>query len=185
MKFLLFASLTIFALTGITGGDGRRFYSEEFTSETSNAADLTEFFPEIAGCVRVVEPLRREGKMIVQTARYERPGYKENKNNPNYYGCGAISLRHEPGAAENRKTRARASVGIHSLFTKTYKINDFDAYRTSPQCGNDISIGAIEVYFDADKVLSVNAFQGAGEILSFAEKADYAAIEKTLNKLVD
>ena len=64
---------------------------------------------------------------------------------------------------------------LHSLY---------EAYKNSPQCGNDDWQGSIEVVFDKDKSLSVSANRGSNLILDFANNADYESLKKSMNRFM-
>lgn len=142
--------------------------------------DWLALFPEIPNCERVIQPLTQNGEVFEQTAIYERENYKEYKGE-NYFGCGSITLRFEPSAG---KTALENSTIADFPFRQPIRINNFEAYRSSPLCGNDESSGSTSVYFDEDKVLIVSAFVGAEKILEFAQNANYELMKKSMNKLV-
>lgn len=146
---------------------------------SQRATDLSVLFPEFPGCDRVLEPIKRTDKSYEQTAVYER-GSQQDRGNPNYFGCGSITFRFEPSA---RKTARENSSILDFPSRVPVKVNNFDAYRGSPLCGNDIWIGSTQVYFDDDKSLTVSAFMGADAILEFAQNADYLMLKKAMNKL--
>ena len=168
MKILAFSFLTVFIISA----------NAVFAQKSENM-DWTDLFPEIPGCERIIEPLTQTGKIFEQTARYQP---SRNDNPRIYYGCGSITLRFEPSA------RKSASVNFSKQpnfpFTRKQTVKTFDAYTDSPLCGNDDWRGSIRVYFDEDKVLIVSAKRGAGDILKFAETADYELMKETIDKFV-
>jgi hypothetical protein len=143
-----------------------------------HAEDWSAFFPEFEKCVRTVNPITTNGNVIEQTAEYEWPG-RRDRTDPNYYGCGSITLRVAPGAL--KLMRARDDILFFPTSQKTL-VRGYDAIRHSPLCGNDPWAGSLEVYFDHDKVLTVSASVGAVEILELAETTSYRALKIALDK---
>jgi len=143
--------------------------------QKSQTADWAALFPEISGCKRTIQPLTQNGEVFEQTAIYEREDFEN-------YKCGSITLRFAPrarqAAAENFK------MNNFSLFRRKTKINDFEAYTVSPQCGNDDWRGSTTVYFDENKVLIVSAYRWSGGISGFPQTADYALMKKLMDALV-
>ena len=151
----------------------------QISAQRVKEADWSALFPEIAGCERVVQPLTQNGEIFEQTAVYEtRINSDENRI---YYGCGSITLRFEPSA---RKSADKIYANSFKLFLRKGKIKTFDAYTSSPQCGNDEWRGSTSVYFDEDKVLIVSAKRGAGNILDFVETADYELMKATIDNFI-
>lgn len=146
---------------------------------SQRATDLSVLFPEFPGCERVLEPIKRTDKSYEQTAVYER-GSQQDRSNPNYLRCGSITLRFEPAA--RKSARENPSI-LDSQFRQPFKLKKFDAYSDSPWCGNDVWVGSTQVYFDADKSLTVSAYMGADAILEFAQNANYLMLKKAMNKL--
>lgn len=148
-------------------------------ADKKSADDWSGLFPEIPGCEKIVQPLRRQGKVIEQTADYERENYRNLRNNPdypNYFGCGSITLRLEPSARQKASKVDTSMTGAFPPQPTTVK--GFFALRDGPQCGNDVWVGSTAVYFDTDKVLIVSSYIGADKITEFSETADYRTISK-------
>lgn len=175
MKFLYFNFLLFFLFAGL---------SVEIFSRQSIVAkqdeDWSAIFPEIPNCERSIQPITRNGEVFEQTATYEPKGYKYDVNQ-GYFGCGSITLRFAPSAGKSAREN---SDFINFPLRQQFQIKNFEAYRESPQCGNDNWRGSTTVYFDKDKVLIVSAFVGAEKILDFAQNADYELMKKSMNKLV-
>lgn len=161
------------------------FSANAVFAQNSETADWSNLFPEIAGCVRIIEPLKQNGKIFEQTAIYERLDFETRKDkDPNYFGCGSITLRFEPAARKSASINYTNLVNFPIYFPPQKQIvKNFDAYSRSPQCGNDSWIGSTDVYFDKDMVLTVSENMGGG-ILEFAESADYKLLKKTIGKFV-
>jgi hypothetical protein len=140
---------------------------------TGLADDWSAFFPEIEKCVRTVHPISIVGDVIEQTAEYEWPG-RRDRTDPNYFGCGSITLRISPDALKSMQAR-----NDMDFFPTSQRllVHGYESIRHSPLCGNDPWAGSLEVYFDHDKVFAVSASVGAGEILQVAETADYRAMK--------
>jgi hypothetical protein len=147
------------------------FSQQSTTAMKDQTADWSALFPVIPGCERVIQALTQSGEVFEQTAIYKREG-----GNINNGGCGSITFRVEPGA----RTAARERFEPFQMFNQKIKIGKFDAYTSSPQCGNDDWIGSTAVYFDENKLLAVTANRGAAAILEFAQKADYELIRKSM-----
>lgn len=143
------------------------FAQQTDKSKQSNTTDWSALFPTIAGCGREIQPLKQNGKVFEQTA--------------NYFRCGSITLRFEPSA---RKTAREKSSVLDFPMNVPTKVKDFEAYQSSPLCGNDDWIGSTAVYFDENQVLIVSAYMGGAQILEFAQNADYGLLKKSINKIV-
>lgn len=165
---------------------GETSAQQSVKSKETVSADWSALFPEIPNCVRIIEPIKQNGKAFEQTAVYERADFETRKGkDPNYFGCGSITLGFAPGA------RRSANINYNNISLEPFfilpqksKVKTFDAYSDSPQCGNDIWIGSTSVYFDKDMVLMVSANLGAAGILEFAENADYRFLKKTIGRFV-
>lgn len=170
MKILIFSFMlmTLFATNAV-------FAPVSVVRQQFEAEDWSALFPEIAGCRRVVEPLSRNGAVVGQTADYRSTGSDEP------YSCGAIALSFEPGA--RKAARARFAKNAEPTVSES-RLKNFDAYRSSPLCGNDDSLGSIRVYFDEDKAIVVSARKGSENLMSFAENADYELLKKTIERFV-
>ena len=179
MKILCLSLSLLMFFTGF--GNNKVLLEPSISAKNFQTSDWSALFPEITGCERVIQPLTKNGEVFEQSAVYEREGYKNNKNE-NYFGCGSITLRFEPSARETMRESSK-KVEYFPLIQQL-KIKKFDAYQSSPLCGNDEWIGSTSVYFDKDKVLIVSAYIGAYKILEFAQNADYELMKKSINKLV-
>jgi hypothetical protein len=144
--------------------------------------DWSALFPEFQGCERVIQPLAQNGKIFEQTARYERQGFRENKNQF-YVPCGTVTLRFEPSARKTASANHAKSFEIPPVGKR--KVKNFDAYMNSPLCGNDEWMGSTSVFFDENMSLTVSAYRGTSGILEFAETADYAQLKKTIDEFVE
>ncbi len=150
-------------------------------AQKSEDIDWSELFPEFPGCQRTIQPLVRTGETSYQTAVYK-PQNPEKFNPPTYYGCGTIALRYAPG--ERKTETANFKPQLENPFFRKRKIKSFDAYTVTPLCGNDDSSGSTRVYFDEDKVLIISAMRGAGNLLEFAETADYDRLKSAIDEFV-
>ena len=165
---------------------GETFSQPPVKSKPSPDADWSALFPEIPNCLRIIEPLTRNGKIFEQRAVYERPNYQTDKGkNPNYFGCGSIALSFKPSARKLAETNYM-NITLEPFFIppQKLKMRNFDAYGDSPLCGNDIWIGSTTVYFAENMSLSVSANMGGTAILEFAENADYKLLKKKIAKFV-
>ena len=184
MKFLhLLLWVTLFC--GILSV-GETFAQQSVKSKPAQATDWSALFPDIPGCVRIIQPLAQNGKTFEQLAIYERQDFETRKDkDPNYFGCGSITLRFEPSARKSASINHTNLVNFPIYMPpQKSKVKTFDAYSSSPQCGNDIWVGSTDVYFDKDMVLTVSANLGATSILEFAENADYKFLKKSIAKFV-
>lgn len=170
MKILMFGFLTIFI-----------FSANAVFAQKSEMKDWSDLFPEIAGCERNVQPLTKNGEIYEQTAVYQPFEEKGNKSS-GFWGCGEITLRFEPSAG--RTASEAFSKEPSNPFNKKLKVKNFDAYRSSPFCGNDIWRETIRVFFDEDKVLIIKAKKGVGSILRFVETADYELLKKAIDVFI-
>jgi len=178
MKFLCFGFFVIVLLGSLSVNEV--FSQQSIVLGQNQFVDWSALFPEIPNCERFIQPITQSGEIFEQIAVYEREGYQKYKNEQNYFGCGSITLRFAPSARKS----ARQNFTIINFPTQKLRVKTFDAYRNSPLCGNDVSIGSTEVYFDEDKVLIARAYVGAHIILDFAQVADYNLMRKSINKFV-
>lgn len=178
MKFLCLSFSLLIFFTGFSRHE--ILLQPSIGAKQIQTADWSALFPEIPGCERIIQPLTQNGEVFEQAAIYEREGYKNNKNE-NYFGCGSIALRFAPSA---RKSARENSTIADFPLRQPIQIKNFEAYHSSPLCGNDDSRGSTAVYFDEDKVLIVSAYRGAEKILEFAQNADYELLKKSMKKLV-
>lgn len=177
MKILYFSFSLLLLFSCLVVESFSQSVAEQFQHE-----DWSALFPEIPHCERVIQPLKQKGEIFEQTAVYEREDYQKFKNQPHYFGCGSITIR----SASLARKAARENFAVNNFpMTQKFQIKTFEAYRNSPLCGNDISIGSIEVYFDEDKVLIVHAFVRAHKILDFAQNADYDLMKESMNRLIN
>lgn len=176
MRFLFFS----FSLFIIFIGLAFNAFSQQ-VNIVKQGEDWSALFPEIPNCERIIQPITQKGEIFEQTAVYERQGYQKYKNEQNYFRCGSITIRFAPSA---RKSARKNFTIINFPMTRKFQVKTFEAYRNTPRCGNDVSIGSTEVYFDEDKVLSVSAYIGAQAILDFALNADYELMKKSMSKLI-
>jgi hypothetical protein len=144
-------------------------------------SSLLAQFPQIPGCERDITSLSTENRGLEYTVTYERIGTSIDRKDPNYFGCGSISVRVAPGI---RKEALQNIAMFGFLTSQLIKINGFDAVQTSPLCGNDPWIGSYSVYFNEDKVLIVSANVPNYEILKYASNADYKSLKSALNEAV-
>jgi hypothetical protein len=143
-----------------------------------HTSDWISALPEIPGCERVIGAMKRTGTNVEQTVSYERGVPARRTEDPNYVGCGSVTIRVEPNARKNAKALGKAiGFGPHPSI-----VRGFFALRDGPLCGNDSWLGSTSVFFDKDKVLIVSANQGAEVLLDFAEKVDYSELKRELNR---
>ncbi len=178
MKILLLSFSLLIFFTGLCKDE--LLLQPSIGAKLDQTSDWSALFPEIAGCERVIQPLTQNGEVFKQIAIYERENYKDNQNE-NYVGCGSIALRFEPST---RKTARENSTIEDFPLRQRLRIKDFDAYHSSPLCGNDDWRGSTSVYFDDDKVLIASANRWTDKILEFAQNADYELMKKSMNKIV-
>lgn len=178
MKILCLSFSLLIFFTGFSRNE--IFLQPSIGAKLNQTTDWSALFPEIAGCERIIQPLMQNGEVFEQTVVYERENYKEYKGE-NYFGCGSITLRFEPSA---RKLARENSTIADFPLRQPIQIKNFEAYHSSPLCGNDVWTGSTAVYFDEDKVLIVSANIGAEKILDFAQNADYKLLKKLMKKLV-
>ncbi len=181
MRYLYLCFLVTLFFAGLAADYA---YPQSRTKVIKNkSSDWTILFPQIPGCERIVQPVQRYGKVIEQTAVYEREHYEKLKNNPdypNYFGCGSITLRLEPSAREKAAKRDFTFTGIIPPYLTS--IRGFFALRDGPLCGNDFWRGSTAVYFDSNKVLIVSSYLGADKLAELAETADYESISNFMEK---
>lgn len=149
-------------------------------AQENKTNDWANLFPEIADCERIIQPLTQNGKVFEQTAVYKPANGEQNQIFP---GCGSITLQVQPSLKKSADANYATQIG--SPFTKKLKIKDFDAYSVTPICGNDDSRETLYIYFDKDKALIINAKRGFGNILEFAESADYELMKKSLSRFIE
>ena len=133
--------------------------------------DWSALFPEIPNCEREIYPINisSDGNFVEQTANYKKNGIV----------CGSITLRLKSSLKKDRQE----IIKMHFRpTTQKVQIKNFEAYRYSPQCGNDDWLGSIEVFFDEDKSFTVSANRGDQDILKLAETIDYERLKRTMSK---
>jgi hypothetical protein len=173
MKILYF-SLLLF----ICAGTSVEVFSQN-SAKQIQAADWSDLFPEIPNCDRTIQPISRNGEVVEQTANYDWANYKGEKNQY-YYGCGSITLRYAPNA---RQSARESSSTLNFPMNVPIRVKTFEAYQSSPMCGNDNWLGSTAVYFDENMALFVTANLNAYKIIEFAQEVDYKLLKKRLNKL--
>jgi hypothetical protein len=182
-KLSLFLCLAVFC--GIFSA-GETFAQQSLSSKAEQIADWSALFPEIPGCVRIVQPITQNVKIIEQTAIYEQKDFETRKGkDPNYFDCGSISLRFEPSARRSASINYANLVNFPIYFPpQKSKVKSFDAYTESPMCGNDNWLGTTDVYFDKDMVLTVSVNLGGAGLSDFIENADYKRLKKAIGRFV-
>ncbi|MBS1796996.1 MAG: hypothetical protein JSS81_24430 [Acidobacteria bacterium] len=170
MKLAIIELLLITTAAGIVFGQ---------TGNRTEFNGLAELFPEIRGCRRAVLPPVWKETIFEQSADYE---LTVGTDNAAAELCGRITLRIEPGL--RTKTRREFAAQPQMLFNRKYRFKNFEAYSYSPQCGNDPWLGTNSVYFDADKVLTVEARRGGAQLFEFLEQADYSLLKDKMEDLI-
>lgn len=138
-------------------------------------SDVDELFPEIVGCVKVVDRVRRADGFAAQSATYHWIGDEKMRNDPNYTPCGSIEFR-----VQKNSRKIRADRWVDYFPAQSLRIRGYDAWRNSPLCGNDPWIGSIEIFLSDDEAIVLSATHSSPSILSFADTADLEKIARVL-----